>query len=57
MEEERKLEGIPAAESGDERSGKPLSRKKFVVGAGAAGAGIVLGSVPGVAAAKGWTAQ
>jgi multiple sugar transport system substrate-binding protein len=46
--EDRKLE---------EAKGKTLSRKKFVAGAGAAGAGIVLGGVPGVAAAKGWSPQ
>jgi multiple sugar transport system substrate-binding protein len=57
MEEERKLEGIPAEESGDEWSGKTLSRKKFVAGAGAAGAGIVLGTIPGYAGAKAWTPQ
>src|SRR5262245_52298980 len=36
---------------------KPISRKTFVAGAGATGAGIILGSVPGIARAKAWTAQ
>jgi multiple sugar transport system substrate-binding protein len=48
MEEDRKL---------DDAEGKSLSRKTFIAGAGAAGAGLVLGSVPGVAAAKSWNSQ
>ena len=48
MEDDRKPE---------EAEGTPLSRKKFIAGAGAAGAGIVLGSVPGVAAARSWSSQ
>jgi multiple sugar transport system substrate-binding protein len=52
------LEGKAASEETQRTSAeKPISRKKFVAGAGAAGAGIILGSVPGSARAKAWTPQ
>jgi multiple sugar transport system substrate-binding protein len=48
---------VPAEATPESPADTPISRKKFVLGAGAAGAGIILGSVPGIARAKPWTAQ
>ncbi len=58
MEQDR-LEGkdAPGEEAPETQAEKRISRKKFVSGAGAAGAGIVLGGIPGVAEAKAWTRE
>ena len=58
MEQDR-LAGkdAPGEEAPETQAEKRISRKKFVSGAGAAGAGIVLGSIPGVAEAKAWTRE
>ena len=53
--EHDKLEGRDApAEEHEAGVDKPITRKTFIAGAGAAGAGIVLGGLPGVASARGW---
>jgi multiple sugar transport system substrate-binding protein len=55
--EHDKLDGRDApAEEHEAGANKPITRKAFVAGAGAAGAGIVLGGLPGVASARGWAA-
>jgi hypothetical protein len=46
-------EGQEESEAGDER----LSRGKFIAGAGIAGAGLVVGAIPGYAGVKHWTRQ
>jgi multiple sugar transport system substrate-binding protein len=50
-------EDAPDEETPDAPREQPLSRKKFIAGAGVAGAGIVLGGIPGLASAKAWTPQ
>jgi multiple sugar transport system substrate-binding protein len=53
--DEKELHAADAPQ--DEDAGKPISRKKFVAGAAAGGAGIALGAIPGLAGAKAWTPQ
>ena len=53
--EHDKLDGRDApAEEHEAGANKPITRKKFIAGAGAAGAGIALAGLPGVASARGW---
>src|SRR5947207_7266886 len=55
--EHDKLDGRDApAEEHEAGANKPITRKKFIAGAGAAGAGIALAGLPGVASARGWAA-
>jgi multiple sugar transport system substrate-binding protein len=53
--DKREPEDAPDEETLETPGEKPFSRRKFVAGAGMAGAGIVAGSIPGLASAKPWT--
>src|SRR5207244_6569609 len=46
--------GDAPAEEHEAGATRPITRRTFVAGAGAAGAGIALAGIPGVASARGW---